>query len=537
MKEILEKKKIIVIVAALVIIASIVCFCCFNSKKVEVSIMSDNNVLEVLKIKKGTILKDIKKPSLEGKKFLYWEIDGKKVDDNYKITKNSKIKAVFKENNTCKITYVIGDTTIIEELVECGKTIEISSAASDAIDTSNFLYWEVGGEKLDSNLIVKEDLILKAIYNNQVYYKVSFDSQGGSNVKAQTVDSGGKAIMPNNPTKKGYDFVGWQLNGSDYDFSKEVIKDIVLKAKWSKSSSKNTTNNTTQNSTVNNTNNKSTNSNTKYWTVEVLNYNKLVEYKVEDGKKVNLPTPVVPKGKVFKYWYDSDTGEEFDVNTKIHKNYNLSAFYTAYEEPVEQSSNITIDSAPTNIYFTNASPYGTQLVPNITLYITYDPVENADAYEVYYSDTENGNYTKLPGYGSTAYDTQMNKTDRYYKIRAVNQDKKIEGPFSRAFFVPGAVTKDITASLTCRRGTPQKETLSITAGSNVRYRVQKFSTSSGQAYLIGEYSGNNTIDTTVNGVCQINQSYQFIITNIYESSYYKIYSTKDILRIVTANYT
>ena len=65
-----------------------------------------------------------------------------------------------------------------------------------------------------------------------VYYTVTFDSDGGSSVEAQNVESGKTADKPTDPTKAGYDFGGWYNGTSAFDFTKPVTEKITLKAKW-----------------------------------------------------------------------------------------------------------------------------------------------------------------------------------------------------------------------------------------------------------------------------------------------------------------
>ena len=68
-------------------------------------------------------------------------------------------------------------------------------------------------------------------------YKVSFNSNGGSAVKAQTVKSGAKASKPANPTKGGYVFKGWYSDKGltkAYNFSTAVKSNVTLYAKWAK---------------------------------------------------------------------------------------------------------------------------------------------------------------------------------------------------------------------------------------------------------------------------------------------------------------
>ena len=64
---------------------------------------------------------------------------------------------------------------------------------------------------------------------------VTFDANGGTPTSIpQTVTSGNKAEKPADPTKTGYAFDGWYLNGKPYDFNSPVTGDITLTAQWIK---------------------------------------------------------------------------------------------------------------------------------------------------------------------------------------------------------------------------------------------------------------------------------------------------------------
>ena len=76
-------------------------------------------------------------------------------------------------------------------------------------------------------------------YYEETVYTVSFNSNGGSAVQAMAVRAGDAVSSPTAPTRSGYTFNGWTLNGSAYDFSKAVDSDITLTASWTRSSSGN----------------------------------------------------------------------------------------------------------------------------------------------------------------------------------------------------------------------------------------------------------------------------------------------------------
>lgn len=61
---------------------------------------------------------------------------------------------------------------------------------------------------------------------------VTFNSDGGSAVEAQTVFYGGVAVEPEDPTKTDKTFGGWNLSESAYDFATAVTVDITLIAQW-----------------------------------------------------------------------------------------------------------------------------------------------------------------------------------------------------------------------------------------------------------------------------------------------------------------
>lgn len=71
-------------------------------------------------------------------------------------------------------------------------------------------------------------------------YTVTFNSNGGSEVKAQRIAANGVASEPEMPVKEGYTFGGWYSDKeltNQYDFAEKVKANITLYAKWTESSS------------------------------------------------------------------------------------------------------------------------------------------------------------------------------------------------------------------------------------------------------------------------------------------------------------
>ena len=81
--------------------------------------------------------------------------------------------------------------------------------------------------------------------DDTTYYTVSFNSNGGTEVKSQSIESGKKATKPADPTKAAteaetYAFDNWYtsedegttLSDTAFDFNTPITKDITLYAKW-----------------------------------------------------------------------------------------------------------------------------------------------------------------------------------------------------------------------------------------------------------------------------------------------------------------
>lgn len=67
-------------------------------------------------------------------------------------------------------------------------------------------------------------------------YTVTFNSNGGSAVSSQTVESGGKVTEPEDPTKEDYTFGGWYKEDTlttEWDFTNDTVSgNTTLYAKW-----------------------------------------------------------------------------------------------------------------------------------------------------------------------------------------------------------------------------------------------------------------------------------------------------------------
>ena len=82
---------------------------------------------------------------------------------------------------------------------------------------------------------VTDSITLYAKWTLNVTHIITFNSNGGSSVASQTVDSGGTVKKPSNPTLRGYSFDAWYSDAAlknKYNFSTPVTADITLYSKW-----------------------------------------------------------------------------------------------------------------------------------------------------------------------------------------------------------------------------------------------------------------------------------------------------------------
>ena len=155
-------------------------------------------------------------------------------------------------------------------------------------------------------------------------FTVTFDSNGGSEVKSVSVHSDGTISAPENPTKAGYNFAGWYSDrnySNKWSFSTKIRSDITLYAKWEKQIDKYTV------------------------TFESNGGSAVGSKQVNDGDKISAPVQPTKKMFVFGGWYkDSDFEEVWDFDTDVvTKNITLYAKWKEEEVRITSVNNATIE--------------------------------------------------------------------------------------------------------------------------------------------------------------------------------------------------
>ena len=149
-------------------------------------------------------------------------------------------------------------------------------------------------------------------------YTVTFSSNGGSAVKAQTVKNGAKASKPADPTKSGYLFKGWYSDKSltkAFNFNSTVKSNLTLYAKWEAKAACTVTFNANGGTAVK-------------------------AQSVSSGAKASKPADPARPGHAFKGWYsDESLTKAYDFNSAVGSDLTLYAKWEANKYTVTFVSN------------------------------------------------------------------------------------------------------------------------------------------------------------------------------------------------------
>ena len=237
------------------------------------------------------------KTTRDGYVFAGWYLGNEKYDFTTPVTKSITLKARWNEADKVTVTFSVDGKTY--KTVSVKENTKVSKPTNPTKKGYKFVEWQLDGSTFDFNTKITGETTLTAKFEEAATYTVKFNSNGGSTVKAQEVTD--KATKPTDPTKTGYVFVEWQLNGKTYDFNKEVVEDITLTAKWEKEKPKYTV------------------------TFDSNGGTEVSKQTITEGEKATKPTNPTKTDYVFVEWlYNNQT---FDFTTPIIKDITLTARY------------------------------------------------------------------------------------------------------------------------------------------------------------------------------------------------------------------
>ncbi len=242
-----------------------------------------------------------------------------------------KVTINFSETN---VTMTVGETKTITPEVTVGKKVKNfeltysivgSSAAVDqngnvtAVSAGTVLLVVTGNDKNATKAQVTITITKAA---DPVTYTVTFDANGGSSVASQTVTEGGVATEPAAPTKSGYTFNGWLLNGAAYNFATAVNANITLVASW--------------------TANQGTTPATYTVTFDANGGSSVASQTVTEGGVATEPAAPTKSGYTFSGWLIN--GVAYNFATPVNANITLVASWTANQGTTPTTYTVTFDA-------------------------------------------------------------------------------------------------------------------------------------------------------------------------------------------------
>ncbi len=249
----------------------------------------NGDVTRSIKIKKDGIVERPIDPVKDGYVFLGWYYNNELFDFNSKVDGNITLVARWQAKSNDMETYTVkfdtdGGSVIANQVIKKGE--KVTKPENPTKNGFEFKGWKYESKDYDFDQVVESDLTLVASWEQKSKtssssstkpatnsqkpissssskassskpkpsssstpkpsssapkpsssapknnYTVIFNSDGGTSISSQTVIEGGKVTRPSNPTKAGYNFVNWLLNGSAYDFETPVTGNITLVASW-----------------------------------------------------------------------------------------------------------------------------------------------------------------------------------------------------------------------------------------------------------------------------------------------------------------
>lgn len=189
--------------------------------------------LKSTSVKEGETVSEPKEiPKKEKYKFIGWFLDNEKYDFNTPVDKDLNLEAKF-EKSRILITYDLdGGSGTLQVEIDKGSIPPKPKTPTKFGYT--FTGFTIGNKEYNYDTPLYDDTLITAHYEANVYYKVMFDSNGGSPVQSQMIEAGHSIQSIPKATKPGYIFKYWTFDGEKYDINMVINSNITLVAYYEK---------------------------------------------------------------------------------------------------------------------------------------------------------------------------------------------------------------------------------------------------------------------------------------------------------------
>ncbi len=197
----------------------------------------------------GALLTQPEKPIRADFTFGGWMLRGTKYDFTRPVKEDLVLEAQWEPKQgieTFTVTFMANGGTP-EPLVQ---TVKKNGTAQRPIDVKKESFklkgWTLDGAQYNFTEPVTRNIVLKAQWEKEnpsmATHVVTYVANGGkfadgADRMVVEVAAGKLANRPTDPVKVGYAFMGWNLNGAEYDFTVPVTSNIELEAQWEENAS------------------------------------------------------------------------------------------------------------------------------------------------------------------------------------------------------------------------------------------------------------------------------------------------------------
>ncbi len=193
-------------------------------------------------VRSGRKAVEPKDPVKENAMFKEWTLDGVKYDFSSPVTRDITLKAVYwplyiVQFDTDGGSYVapmevMGGTALLEPATPVKEGTSGFAKWMRVYDDGHIEYYDFSKEEP-----VTSNMTLRAVYTDETYCTVSFNSNGGTYTPSQVMKAGKTVIVPKDPTKKNTYFKEWvkvdstgSVSWDAYNFNEPVTESFTLMA-------------------------------------------------------------------------------------------------------------------------------------------------------------------------------------------------------------------------------------------------------------------------------------------------------------------
>ena len=212
----------------------------FKKKEFDVMFESyDGIIISKQSVEYGTCVAIPEKPSREGYEFVDWY-----TDEMYEVQYN--FNAVVTDNMILYAKWKI-DYSVLEEAIQYAENLLVDEEITQMYTEESIQEYRNQLESAntilssDGNITLEEINVMVARLKNpeetlvRKEFLVTFECNGGTLIPIQEVQYGKEVQRPEEPSREGYEFVGWyqdQAYVELYDFTQIVRDNLILYAKW-----------------------------------------------------------------------------------------------------------------------------------------------------------------------------------------------------------------------------------------------------------------------------------------------------------------